>query len=84
MTISMEEAATLAYNVKKIRMQHGLSKTAMAGMLSISTESLRKIENGQIPPRLVVLVPFRIASSFDITPAELYSAPLDRPIEKTS
>ncbi len=82
MTISPEEAITLAYNVKQIRTQHRLSKTAMAKMLSISTDSLRKIENGQIPPRLVVLVPFHIASIFDVTTAELYSAPLGRPIKK--
>ena len=80
MIVFENEAKNLAYNVRWIREQNGLSKKEMARMLSISVESLRKIEAEQIPTRLVVHVPFRIATLFNVTTAELYSERLNRAI----
>lgn len=73
MIVYPEEMQNVAHNIKWLRTQNHLSQVAMAKLLSISPTSLRKIEKGELPIRLRVMVPFRISIHFNIAPADLYS-----------
>lgn len=55
-------------NFKKLRERERLSKRRMSKMLGISIETLRKIENCDLPLRLNCAVLFRIYHCFDISP----------------
>ena len=71
---SKEELNNLLYNIKWLRMQHGLSEKQMAEILGIGVGSLRKIENGALPPRLSVSIVFKVQNYFCIQPKDLFIA----------
>lgn len=59
-------------NIKKIRKEQGLSKKSMAKRLKIGIQSLNKIENGELPPRLSVQIFFEIYKEFHIHPKDQF------------
>ena len=82
MYVSEKEKKTVAKNILWLRKQHGLSQKEMAKMLSIAPSSLSKIEKGELPPRLCVLVPFRISCRFGIPTQALFSTVIEEAIKK--
>lgn len=62
-----------SYNVAWLRKNHGLTTKQMAALLGIGVRTLTRIENGELPPRLMVDVFFCIQDHFRIHPAEQLS-----------
>lgn len=60
-------------NVAWLRRTHGLSQKEMAQRLHIGLHSLRKIEQGLMPPRLGAAVLLHIHDVFGILPEEMFS-----------
>lgn len=58
-------------NVKRIRLELGLSKEEMAERLNISVRSLSIIESGSIPKRLSVQIIYTICDEFEVTTSEV-------------
>ena len=58
-------------NVKRIRLERGLSKKEMAEKLNISVKSLSIIEGGSIPKRLSVQVIYTLCDEFEIKASEI-------------
>ena len=61
----------LSKNIKYLRLTKGLTKKEMAKLLGIGVGSLSKLENGELPHRLMVEVLFVLEEEFDI-PAHLF------------
>ena len=59
-------------NVAYLRKLHGLSKAEMAKKLHIGVNTLTKIENGQLPPRVNVKIFFYIEKQFGISAQDLF------------
>lgn len=74
--------AIFMYNVAWLRKHHGLTKREMANIMHIGTESLNKLENGLLPPRMSIEVFFFIQDHFGISPYEQLAWPLGE--EKTT
>lgn len=66
-----EKTANFTHNVKWLREHYGYSKTRMAKILKISTASLERIENGELPAKLNMNVLFRIGDFFGVDPGRL-------------
>ena len=64
-------------NVKFLRECYGFTQTEMAKKMGISVKSLRKIENGEVPPRLSCVVLFKIQHEFGIEPTRMLKCSLD-------
>ena len=62
-----------SHNVAWLQKHHGLSNKKMAEALKISTATLNKIKNGELPPRLGVEILYYIASEFKISPYEQFT-----------
>lgn len=73
MIVFPDEMLNAAHNIKWLRTENNLTQIAMAKLLKITPASLRRIERGDFPERLRVMVPFRISVQFDIKPADLFS-----------
>ena len=67
------EIKELCKNLRELRKALGLSVTSMAKRLHISPQSLRSLENENLPPRLSVSFLFRIEEEFGISPKEMFS-----------
>lgn len=67
------ELEVLCSNIRNLRKHCKLSQKAMAQRLHIGIQSLRKLENGQIPPRLRIDFLFQIYTHFGYTPSEIVS-----------
>lgn len=67
-----DEMERFCENVRAIRRREGLSKTAMAKRLHISTQSLTRIENGEIPPRLDCFVILMLCREFGEAAYDLF------------
>ncbi len=76
MIVFPEEMLNAAHNIKWLRAENKLTQAEMAKLLKITPVSLRRIERGDFPERLRVMVPFRISVQFDIRPADLFSKKL--------
>ncbi|MBQ8497711.1 MAG: helix-turn-helix transcriptional regulator [Clostridia bacterium] len=63
-------------NIRKIRLEYGLSKKEMAKILEIGIKSLNSLENGKIPPRLNCLIFYKIQENFGIRPGDLFDEDL--------
>lgn len=63
-----EEIKNFMNNIVWLREKHGLSNDEMAKILGISSDSLNKIENGELPPLISVDVIFNIQKHFGILP----------------
>lgn len=60
------------HNVMWLRKCNGLSKKEMAKIMGIGVESLNKIENGELPPKMSVEAVFNIQQHFRISPKSLF------------
>ncbi len=60
-------AEYFCYNVAYLRLSNKLSKEEMSKILGIGINSLNKIEQSIIPPRLSVKVLFRIQKYFGVS-----------------
>ncbi len=69
-----EEVNNLLYNIKWLRLRHGLTEEQMAEILGIGVGSLRKIEKGELPPRLSVNIVFEVQNYFALKPKDLFCA----------
>ena len=65
-----DEILIFAHNLTWLRKKHGLSKQSMARKLGIGVESLNKLEQGIIPPRLSANIFFEVRRYFKLTPAQ--------------
>lgn len=63
----------LCENIAFLRKENHLSKKEMATILNIGVQSLTKLENGELPPRLRVDIIFHIYDRFGILPQALVS-----------
>ena len=71
-----EEIQIFMHNVTWLRKQNGLSQKEMAVWLGVGVGTIRKIERGVLPPRLVADVVWGIQDSFQIPPRELFGGRL--------
>ena len=60
------------YNVVWLRKEHNLSKTKMANLLGISVQCLNRIEKGELPPKLSIVIVFKIQENFSVHPKDLF------------
>lgn len=67
----------LCENIAFLRKENHLSKKEMATILNIGVQSLTKLENGELPPRLRVDIIFHIYDRFGILPQALVSQLLE-------
>ena len=67
------------HNIVGLRAKYGYSQKYMAQLLGIGVGTLRKIEQGIIPPRLGIDIAFRVSKHFGISPAALFSQELFPP-----
>lgn len=65
------ELETLCWNLACLRRREGLSRQEMAKLLGIGVESMKRVEEGILPPGLRVSVLYRAAGHFGISPADL-------------
>ncbi|MBO5078447.1 MAG: helix-turn-helix transcriptional regulator [Oscillospiraceae bacterium] len=66
----------LCHNIRNIRSHYKLSQKEMAQRLHIGIGSLRKLENGYVPPRLDIEILFYIHKEFGFTPSQTLSVDL--------
>jgi transcriptional regulator with XRE-family HTH domain len=78
---TQDELHCFCENIKKIRKEKGLCCRAMAKKLQIGIGSLRKIEQGEVPPRLRCEILLIIYKEFEISPEQMF-APLPDCSEK--
>ena len=69
--MSGSELKHFCETVSDLRQKHGLSKTAMAKILGISSSSLNKLENG-VMPRISSEVVFRLMEYFHVSAEEVF------------
>lgn len=65
------------HNVVWLRKSHGLTVEEMAGLLGTSSATLRKVEDGELPPELMVDVFYNIQKHFGVEPPDQLSRRLD-------
>ena len=68
------EIYVFCQNIKKLRENNNLSKIEMAKIMGLSVMSLRKIENGELPPRIGVNTLFNLCKNFNIKPKKVFTA----------
>ena len=68
-----EEWCRFCANLKFLKDKHGLSDRRMAQMLCIGNASLKKLLQGEIPPRMSIRVVLDAADGFGYHPADLFS-----------
>ena len=68
------------YNAAWLRKSKGLSKRKMASLMHTSVQSITKIENGILPKRLSTDFILLLADSFNVRPAILLMARLDKEV----
>ena len=73
--MSATELKNFCMNVKHLRSEHRLSKTAMAKILGISVSSLNKLEAG-VMPRISSEVVFRMMGYFHIRVEDVFGEDL--------
>lgn len=76
-TAHSDEIGNFLYNIELLRKVSGLTMKKMASLLEIGVDSLRRIEKGELPPRLSVTLFFRIYDCFGILPKDQVSGRLD-------
>lgn len=65
-------------NFRWMRQHHGLTQKQMAQCLEISVGYVRRLERGELPPRLGVEIFLRIYRKFGISPSRQFSQQLSR------
>ena len=73
----------LCKNVRNLRKHYHLSQKEMAGRLHIGIESLKKLERGEVPPRLGINVLLYIYRHFGVTPNKIVTIDVLQEIPQT-
>ena len=68
---TQEQYSIVCENVRFLRQQHGLSRTAMAKRLHITLKNLDSLESGIFPERIHVGFFFHAHEAFGIPPRDL-------------
>ena len=68
-----KELKTLSKNIVWLRREKRLSKKEMAALLGIGVQSLTRLENGEVLPRLGVSTLFNIQTAFGISPRIIFT-----------
>ena len=63
----------LCHNLLWLRKKYGYSQKTMARLLEIGVASLRRLEKGEMPPRLAADILFAVQLHFRIAPSVLLS-----------
>ena len=71
-----EEIAIFCANLKCLREKKGLTRREMASCLDIGVETLKRLERGEIPPRVSIEVILRASKVFGLHPKELFGQPI--------
>jgi len=74
--MAIDSFAVFCRNVAGLRMHSGYSQKYMAQLLGIGVESLKRIESGNIPPRLRIDVIFAVCRHFHIRTSVLFTQEL--------
>lgn len=61
---------TFAHNITWLRKHFGISKKRMAALLGVSAATIRRLECGEVPPRMGVEVLFRVYKEFGLKPSD--------------
>ena len=69
--------AVFCANIRYLRKSRGLTQQQMAQLLHISVGYVRRLERGEVPPRLTVEILQYVYISFGISPAVLTGILLD-------
>ena len=77
MSINDQQLLNLCQNLTALRLAHHFTPTEMAGILEISAASLKRLEAGEVPPRIGVDFLIQGARHFHVTTASLFSSPDD-------
>lgn len=64
-------------NLRRWRLERGMSVTAFARLLRISPASLRKLESGVLPPKISVQLFFVLHDKLGISYREMFAGPED-------
>lgn len=63
----------LVKNIVWLRMHYDFSEDKMAVIMGVSTEILKKVENGEIPSELTAEALIRLGNFFCVEPKELFN-----------
>ena len=72
-----EQYQNLSHNIRVLRKTHGLSRTAMARRLHVTTRTLDSLEAGVIPDRVGVLLLYYLQYHFHIPISKLFMTRLE-------
>lgn len=76
MIINNDAIKIFSQNVMYLRKSHNITKKEMAKILGIGINSLNKLEQGILPPRLSVKILFRAKNYFGISLSDQLSVTL--------
>jgi len=71
------ELSNLLYNIKYLRLKHGLSKKEMTELMGIGLGSLNRIESGEVPRNLGTRVIVELMLHFRVSARDLMEKHLD-------
>ena len=72
-----QEQANFFHNIRWLRQTYGIPKKHMARLLKISTKTLNRLEEGEMPALLSLNIYFHIQKYFAISPKRLLGTRLD-------
>ncbi len=67
-----KKVQTLCRNLVHLRKKAAMTQKEMAALMGIGVSTLRKLESGQLPPRLGMDVIFALCDAFSISPGSLF------------
>ena len=71
-----KEYANICENIRYLRLRHGLSRTAMARRLHITSKTLDLLEAGVFPDRIRIDFLFLVQQVFGVPPKQLLTCRL--------
>ena len=74
---TQEQLQNACRNIRFLRREHHLSRTAMARKIGITVKTLDSLEQEIWPDRISIRILFRIRMCFGITPTELLTICLE-------
>lgn len=70
--LTSKELRSFMQNLVWLRHQQGFSKSRMARLLNISAKTINRIENGEFPSGLSIMVIIRASSVFHVAAEKLF------------
>lgn len=75
---TQDEYQNVCANIRYLRKQHGLSRTAMARKLHITVKTLDLLEAGTFPERINIGLFFCVQKVFGVSPKRLLTVLLEK------